>query len=208
MLAGRPLSVEIKGDVAHVEGRLHSAEERQLLRTALARVRGVHAVWDRIDTPDSGSDRILDIGCGPTKHWPGNLGLDRHPYPGVDVVADLETVLPFADETFDQVFAVHVLEHIRDILALMDELHRVLRTRGILHVMVPRSGAATAVGDPTHVRSFDALTFKYFCPPRPGHRTFRPRSVTQTDDTVLADLEPVRPGQPMPGNLELACYFP
>jgi SAM-dependent methyltransferase len=206
-LAGRPLTIEIKGGIAHVRGRLQTADQRQLLRSVLARVRGVQAVWDDVATGDRPADRILDLGCGPTKQWPGNLGVDRHPYSGVDVLADLEQGLPFRDESFDQIFAVHVLEHIQRLVPLMNDLHRLLRRLGILHVMVPRWGARTAVGDPTHVRLFDRLTLEYFCTPRPGLCTFRPRSVAETEDTVVADLEPVKAGQAPPSDLELARHF-
>lgn len=48
--------------------------------------------------------------------------------------------LPFANRAFDCVIASEVLEHIEDDDAVLRELSRVLRPRGILAVSVPREG--------------------------------------------------------------------
>lgn len=55
---------------------------------------------------------------------------------GVEVAADL-TALPFDDASFDAAICSHVLEHVEDDRAAMDELARVLRPGGWLAVMVP-----------------------------------------------------------------------
>jgi SAM-dependent methyltransferase len=53
------------------------------------------------------------------------------------VVADARA-LPFENGAFDVVIAAEVLEHIREDLTAMAELHRVLRPGGLLAVTVPR----------------------------------------------------------------------
>lgn len=55
---------------------------------------------------------------------------------GVDHRADL-TNLPFADASYDMVFASHVLEHIRDDAKALAEIHRILRPGGLAVLPVP-----------------------------------------------------------------------
>jgi SAM-dependent methyltransferase len=116
--------------------------------------------------------RVLDIGCGRHK-LPGAVGLDRHPLPGVDIVANLDEGLPFAPESFDVVSANQVLEHVRDLVALVDEVHRVLRTGGVLVAHVPYFRSSWAHIDPTHVRSFTIRSMDYFVTGTACHRDYR-----------------------------------
>jgi SAM-dependent methyltransferase len=202
-----PISVAVRGGVAHVHGAARSPEERRLLRRTIANVRGIHAVWDALSLEPGRSARIIDIGCGNAKQMPGAIGVDAFPHDGVDVVADLEQGLPFDDRSIDHVFAVHVLEHIRGLVAVMNEIHRVLRPDGVLHVLVPSADCVNAAADPTHVRFFNRQTFKYFCQGRPGLKPFRPESVSSDAWNVYADLSPLPPDAPLPSAEELALFF-
>ena len=202
------LDVRVDGAVAHVEGSVGSADERWLLRRLLRRQGGLYAVWDLLRLPGEWL-RAADIGCGDTKQVPWATGVDCVPNPGVDVVTDLEARLPFEDNALDNVFAVHVLEHISDLLGLMHELHRVIKPSGVLHVLCPFWRHVNAVADPTHVRFIDAQTFKYFCLPkatRPGVLPWRPLMIAQTDDTVFADLQPIKDGSAA-SRAEIARWF-
>lgn len=54
----------------------------------------------------------LDIGCGASKQ-PGFVGLDIRPFPGVDIVQDLEKFpWPLPDESVSFAMTSHVVEHI------------------------------------------------------------------------------------------------
>ena len=55
---------------------------------------------------------------------------------GVDHNVDLQH-LPFADETYDFVFASHVLEHIPDDQKAISEIRRILKPNGIAILPVP-----------------------------------------------------------------------
>ena len=70
--------------------------------------------------------RILDIGCG-RKKLPGAIGLDYVVLPGVDVVCDLNRPLPFGDQAFEIVHSDQVLEHIPNLIGLVEEIHRILK---------------------------------------------------------------------------------
>ncbi|HEY8491683.1 MAG TPA: class I SAM-dependent methyltransferase [Dehalococcoidia bacterium] len=144
---------------------------------------------------------LLDLGCG-AKKAPGALGLDRFPFPGVDVLADLEEGLPFRDNTFDEVRAVHVLEHVHNVVHLMNELHRVLKPGGVLRALTPYWRHANAIIDPTHVRFFCKRSFLLYCDPAAAagvslsgvRARFRPLRLEETDDTVFADLQALKDG--------------
>ncbi len=101
--------------------------------------------------------RVLDCGCGPGTI---TIGLAEAVEPGCVVGVDLQArylagaralaiqngvdnlivvagsayALPFADATFDAAFANSVLMHLRDPLAALRELRRVLTSRGIVGI--------------------------------------------------------------------------
>ena len=130
-----------------------------------------------------------------------------YPAPGLDVLADLRRRLPFADGGVDRVYAVHVLEHVIDLVPVMNELHRILADDGVLHVLSPHWRSISAVADPTHVKYLDVQTFKWFCGPHGGSALWYPLHAGYDGASVFADLRPVRPGEPAPPVERLARYF-
>gem|GEM_PF-267886 len=59
-------------------------------------------------------------------------------FPNVRVVtADCQERLPFEDESFDRIIAVHVLEHLPDLPSAVDEFRRLLRPNGRLGIVIP-----------------------------------------------------------------------
>lgn len=96
--------------------------------------------------------RILDVGCGNNK-TPGAIGLDVNPRTQADVVADLDApAYPFADSSFDLIVGNHVIEHVRDAVAFMETLHRLLRPGGELRLVTPHYTNPRAYADLTHRR--------------------------------------------------------
>jgi SAM-dependent methyltransferase len=201
------VSVQLDGGVAHADGSVPSAAARGLLRETVCSLRGVYAFWDGVRVGEQEALRTLDVGSGGTKQKATSAGVDMHPAPGVDVLADLRGGLPFADAGVDRVYAVHVLEHVIDLVSLMNELHRILADDGVLHVMSPDWRSIGAVADPTHVKYLDVQTFKWFCTPHGGAALWYPLHVGYDGASVFADLRPVRPGEPAPPVERLARYF-
>jgi predicted SAM-dependent methyltransferase len=71
---------------------------------------------------------------------PGWEVLDAIPGPHVDHVGNAKDLRLFADGTFAEVYAAHVLEHFDykdEIPPTLKEWHRVLEPGGLLHVSVP-----------------------------------------------------------------------
>jgi SAM-dependent methyltransferase len=66
----------------------------------------------------------------------GYINLDLFAVPGVDVAADAER-LPFPDDVFQRVECDAVLEHVRDPVKVMSEIHRVLAPGGFVHLVTP-----------------------------------------------------------------------
>jgi predicted SAM-dependent methyltransferase len=110
----------------------------------------------------------LNVGCGRNTQ-PGWVNLDSFPLPGVDIVADLErcadTPLPLATASVDEFLLSHVLEHIRNVLPMMQELHRVATPNATMTVRVPYGSSDDAFEDPTHVRNIFVGSFGYFSQP-------------------------------------------
>ncbi|SDZ28557.1 Methyltransferase domain-containing protein [Micromonospora pattaloongensis] len=205
-LRGLAVRVRFDGGVAHLTGEVDDADDLRRVREAIGRLAGVHAVWDRIRVAGR-EPVIIDIGCGDTLQYPGNIGFDRRPGGSVAAVADLAQGLPVADATVDQIFAVHVLEHLTDFLRLVDECHRALRPAGVLHVLSPWWRHVNAVADPTHVRFFDVQTVKGICA-RPGPvPRWRPQHASCDGATVFADLVALGPADPEPDAGHLARFF-
>jgi SAM-dependent methyltransferase len=60
------------------------------------------------------------------------------------------------------VLAFHVLEHLHDLVAAMEEIHRVCRPGAIVRIKTPHFSSPNAFTDPTHCRFFGYFTFHFF----------------------------------------------
>lgn len=106
--------------------------------------------------------RILHLGSG-LKRMAGAVNVDLVAATNPDVVHDLDTrPWPFADDEFDEVIACDVIEHLDDVVATMEEIHRVAADGAVLKVTVPHFSSANAFTDITHRHSFAWSSFHYF----------------------------------------------
>lgn len=112
--------------------------------------------------------KILDLGCGKNKYKGKNkedivIGVDKIKIPDVDVVWNLEKFpWPFKNNEFDLVITSYVIEHISDLIKLMEEIHRISKKNAIVDIRVPYFSHYGAYQDPTHKRFFILKTFDYF----------------------------------------------
>lgn len=105
---------------------------------------------------------ILNLGCG-DKKLQGEIGVDILSFEGVDVVTDLNGVsLPFLESSVDMIRSNHCLEHLNDIVTIMEELHRILKPGGLLEISVPHVSNIGFFRDPTHKQPFTYGSFDYF----------------------------------------------
>lgn len=115
--------------------------------------------------------RVLDVGCGSAKAR-GAVGIDISPETDADIVHDLNVFpYPLDDSSFDEVLMQDVLEHVREPVRVVEELHRILRPGGRLALRTPHFSSALAYGDPTHTHYFSALAIRSLAEPGFAHYT-------------------------------------
>lgn len=116
----------------------------------------------RIAIPVGAADRVLDVGSGDKPHWRADVLLDHFidaahagqrsgrktahvSRPLFDADA---TAMPFADRAFDYSICSHVLEHVLDPGAVIDELIRVSKAG---YIEVPEASSAKILDFPSHL---------------------------------------------------------
>ena len=106
--------------------------------------------------------RILDVGCGINK-YAGAIGIDRNTRSRADVICDLDRFpYPFTDAAFDQVRAVHFIEHSSDVIRTMEEFHRLVKPGGRIFVVTPHYTDFSSFCDPTHRWHLNSSSFRCF----------------------------------------------
>lgn len=106
--------------------------------------------------------KILNIGCREDIQK-NTINLDRVKLKDVDVVHDLnKTPYPFPNETFDEIHAYRILEHLDDKIKPMKELNRILKTNGILKIKVPHFSASNTYSHPEHKQYYSFQSFLFY----------------------------------------------
>ncbi|MEZ5351128.1 MAG: methyltransferase domain-containing protein [Bryobacteraceae bacterium] len=106
--------------------------------------------------------RTLDVGCGINK-YPGAIGIDNNPASRADVLCDVDHLpYPFRDSTFDRIRAIHLIEHVGDVIATMEEFHRLGRNGARVLVATPHYTDFSSWCDPTHKWHLNTYSFRYF----------------------------------------------
>ncbi len=104
---------------------------------------------------------ILNLGCG-NKRITGAVNVDISPAVAPDVVHDLNRrPWPFDSDTFSEVRAYDVIEHFDDVIATMEEIHRICSDGAVVKITVPHFSCANAFTDPTHRHYFGHSSFHY-----------------------------------------------
>jgi len=136
--------------------------------------------------------RKLDLGSG-GRRFTGYESLDKDPKTHPDHVCDIENGLPFADNSFDEVRAFHILEHIHTEKKtfVMYEIWRVLKKGGICDIELPAFPSVQSVQDPTHLSFWCRNSFMYYDVQSNFRRGFEARSSENVPafTIVSSDLE-------------------
>ena len=111
----------------------------------------------------------IDLACGQSKRE-GFFGVDIADVDGVDLVCDLTNFpWPFDDDTIEEVFCSHYVEHTYPVggphdglIALMNELHRICKPDAKVEIIHPYAQSKRAFQDPTHTRYINEATWWYF----------------------------------------------
>jgi SAM-dependent methyltransferase len=103
-------------------------------------------------------ERTLELGAGLGEHLDSEPDFAKEDYVAVELraemaesirrrdgrvevlVADCQRRLPFEDNSFDRILAIHVLEHLPDLPSALREVARLLRPAGRFVVVIPCEG--------------------------------------------------------------------
>ncbi len=113
---------------------------------------------------------ILNIGCGhkiPAEYAGDTniVSVDRVAMSGVNVVHDLNVLpWPWPDNAFDMIMAFDVIEHLDNVVPVMDECWRILRARGRMVIRTTAWDCRQSYTDPTHKHWFTLESFDFFDP--------------------------------------------
>ena len=106
--------------------------------------------------------KILDVGCGINK-LPGAVGIDRNPASKADVLVDVDHLpYPFRDSSFDGLQAIHVIEHVSDVIRTVEEWNRLVRDGGEVLIVTPHYTDFSSFCDPTHKWHLTSFSLRYF----------------------------------------------
>lgn len=110
--------------------------------------------------------KTLYIGCGDRKEK-GAIGLDIRADSLADVINNMnQGHLPFRDNSFHEIHCYEILEHIPDIMKILEEIKRVSVTGGTVVITSPYFTNANSFTDPTHCHHFTGKTFFLLTDPK------------------------------------------
>ena len=93
----------------------------------------------------------------------GAVGIDRVQAVNPDVVHDLDVFpYPFEDNSFDRIRMRHVVEHLSDIVKLMEEVHRIGKPGAEVEIITPHYSSSNSWTDPTHKQHLGFYSFDFF----------------------------------------------
>ncbi len=106
--------------------------------------------------------KILDIGCGKRK-IKGAIGIDCEKDSDADLICDLNKFpYSFKNNTFDLIYCFDILEHLNDIIKVIDELYRISKQEAKIIISVPHFSSHNSYTDLTHKRAFAVRSFDFF----------------------------------------------
>jgi SAM-dependent methyltransferase len=111
--------------------------------------------------------KVLQLGSGEQKitFQPGDelVRVDIREGTKPDVLWDLERFpYPFEDSAFDAIDLTDVIEHLTDIVRVLEEVHRIGKAGCRVHIATPHFSCANSFTDPTHKHHLGVFSFDYF----------------------------------------------
>jgi len=96
----------------------------------------------------------VNLGIG-TKKMPGGVKSIGLPHWNAE-----RDAIPYQDESVCEIWALHFLEHIENVMGVLRECHRVLTPGGVMNIVVPYGACHMYVHDLTHKHMFNEDTWR------------------------------------------------
>lgn len=172
--------------VYRIHGENTWIERNKQIQTQTVQIRNAYIKQLAAKEADEMGLKKVDLGGGidPLK---GYTTIDIQ---DADINCDLNDGIPLPDNSCYIVNARHTLEHLRDPINSMREIHRVLVHGGWAFIEVPSTDGRGAFQDPTHVSYWNQNSFMYYT------KTEQARYIRNKDIRFqAARLETIYPGQ-------------
>ncbi len=110
--------------------------------------------------------RVLDVGCG-WKKVEGAVSVDIRTQTAPSVCGDMDVdgkagYFPFRDDSFDEVYILQTIDHFRNIVPVMEEVHRVARKGAKVIITVAHVSSIYSWSDPVHHLHLTSRSFLCF----------------------------------------------
>lgn len=106
---------------------------------------------------------VLELGPGEIKQFEGYIGLDILQKSSVDYVCDLSLGFGFIeDDSIDEIYSSHFLEHIDNLPFFLKEINRILKKGGKMINVVPHFSNPYYYSDYTHKNFWGLYSICYF----------------------------------------------
>lgn len=106
--------------------------------------------------------KILQLGCG-MKKIKGAITVDITPVVKPDIVHDLNKFsYPFENNKFDLIICDDIIEHLDNIIEVVEELYRISKPNALIKITVPHFSSDDSFADLTHKHLFSIRSFDVF----------------------------------------------
>jgi len=103
----------------------------------------------------------LHLGCG-EDYLEGYINCDFDETIRKNMFLDLEKPLPLEDNSVSHIYTKNTFEHIKNIIPLMKELHRVCKNGSIINIRVPFYSSYAFLGPLDHYTRFSPMSFNKY----------------------------------------------
>jgi SAM-dependent methyltransferase len=106
----------------------------------------------------------LNMGCGQRKD-PWEFGIDIDSNSKADMLVDLDKFpYPIPDDSFDQVYCSHVIEHLKDWVNAIREMIRITKNGGTIEILTPHCSSVVSFSTVGHINHYAISTFTMSLP--------------------------------------------
>lgn len=107
--------------------------------------------------------KTLYLGAGKEEREAGAVTIDIRDAVQPDIVHDLNKFpWPLEDGIFNEIICHDVLEHLDDLVKVMEEIHRVSLPGAVIRIQMPHYSSHNSFTDPTHKLHLGLFSFDYF----------------------------------------------